>query len=305
MESIIPKKKSSKKKLPYPPYLHIYSELDDNILNSTLKPQFRGSIERHQVKSKILDNEREIDIYLPPSYQKSKNKTYPVLYMHDGNNLFYPEISFGGVHWQVDATVENLVFKHLMEEIIVVGVYNTPQRSYEYTWTEMLWRNSVKEGGGGSKYAKFLIEEVKPLVDSKYRTKKDAQNTGVMGSSLGGLISFYLGLYHSDVFSKIGVISPSLWWGYGEAMRDVEKIQQNLKIWVDMGTKEGIYRSSNTTLKNPHLDNIRLLKSQLIKKGYKEGSNLGYYEDQEGFHNELSWANRLAMPLLFFFGKLN
>jgi len=305
VESSISKKIVSKRKLPYPSYLHIYDELDNNLLSSPVKPEFQGKIEKSKIKSEILNNERELDIFLPPSYSRNPDKKYPVLYMHDGNNLFYPEISFGGMPWKVNTTIENLVFKKLMEEIIVVGIHNTPQRGNEYTWTEMNWRGMVKEGGNGAKYAQFMIEELKPMIDTKYRTKKEPEHTGVMGSSLGGLISLYLGIKHHDVFSKLGVISPSLWWGYGQALKDVEEIKSNLKIWIDMGTKEGMYKSSTPNFKNYHLENTRMLRSKLITKGYKEGINLGYYEDKEGMHNEWSWGNRVAMPLLFFFGKFN
>ncbi|MFN8672232.1 MAG: alpha/beta hydrolase-fold protein [Candidatus Sericytochromatia bacterium] len=304
MESTIHNKRYQRKKLPYPSYLHVYSEIDDNLLSSPVKPEFKGKIERHMIKSVELDNERELDIYLPPSYSRNKDQRYPVLYMHDGNNLFYPEISFGGMPWKVDTTIENLVYKKLMEEIIVVGIHNTSKRSYEYTWTEMNWRGSVKEGGGGQKYANFIINDVKKLIDEKYRTKSDASNTAVMGSSLGGLISLYLGIKHHNTFSKIGIISPSLWWGYGQPLKDVEEITTDMKIWVDMGTKEGSYKSTNPLFKNYHLENTRTLRDRLKKKGYVEGVNLGYYEDDEGFHNEWSWGNRFAMPLLFFFGKL-
>jgi predicted alpha/beta superfamily hydrolase len=287
--------------LVYPFYRLQKSDFEVHTSSVLERNNYEGCIERHPFHSKVLDNDRNIDIYLPPSYYRNQNKTYPVIYMHDGNNLFDPAISFAGVPWQVDKTIEKLAVKGLIEEVIVVGIHNTPSRSYEYTWTPMKFKNQA-EGGGGPQYAEFIINELKAFVDAKYRTAKSRQDTAVMGSSLGGLISFYLGLHHSDTFSKIGVISPSFWWGYGEALKDVQNIKPDLKIWMDMGAREGQCSCCNHK-KNWHITNLRKMKEKLISKGYKEGQNLGYFEDEEGQHNEYSWGRRFHQPLMFFFGK--
>ena len=259
----------------------------------------RGSIIRHNVHSNFLNNNRDIDIYLPPTYHLNKNKRYPVLYMHDGNNLFYPSLSFGGVAWEVDKTVDKLVNNGVIEEIIVVGIHNTMSRDYEYTWTPMKEGRHLS-GGGGEKYARFIIQELKPLIDSHFRTLPDRNNTAVMGSSLGGLISFYLGLYAGSIFGKIGVVSPSFWWGQGIAYKHVLEIKNNLQIWLDMGAKETYSRTRKNDY-NIHL--VQTMKKYLIAKGYKEGYNMAYLEDKAGKHNEHSWARRVHLPLIFFFGK--
>jgi predicted alpha/beta superfamily hydrolase len=259
----------------------------------------RGSIVRHNISSRYLNNSRDLDIYLPPSYFKNPQKRYPVLYMHDGNNLFYPQIAFGGMPWKVDSTIDNMINNKLIEEVIVVGIHNTIGRNYEYTWTEMHSYHG-KEGGGGSKYARFLIDELKPFIDYRFRTLSDRNNTAVMGSSLGGLISFYLGLFHHDVFGKIGMISPSLWWDKGIAFKHVFHIPPHLQIWMDMGTKEGYKRA---TKENINIVMTRYMKEHLIRFGYREGYNFAYMEDKGGMHNEYWWGNRLHMPLIFFFGK--
>ncbi|MFN8577281.1 MAG: alpha/beta hydrolase-fold protein [Candidatus Sericytochromatia bacterium] len=259
----------------------------------------KGTIVRHHINSRHLNNSRDLDIYLPPTYFKNPCKRYPVLYMHDGNNLFYPQIAFAGVPWKVDITVDNMINNRLIEEIIVVGIHNTMGRNYEYTWTEMHSYHG-KEGGGGSRYAKFLTEEVKPFIDYKFRTLNDRNNTAVMGSSLGGLISFYLGLHNPDVFGKIGMISPSLWWDKGIAFKHVFHIIPHLQIWLDMGTKEGYTRKDK---ENINILMTRFMKEHLIRLGYREGYNLGYLEEKGGMHNEYWWGKRLHMPLIFFFGK--
>ncbi len=279
-------------------YFSEYSHITD------INHDFKGSIERQYVSSEILKNSRNVDIYLPPTYFKNKDKNYPVIYMNDGNNLFYPEQSFAGVHWAVDSTIENLSHKGLIDEVIVVGIHNTMQRSYEYTWQEMKFRTQ-SQGGGGSKYAKFIIEELKPFIDQKYRTLKDRNNTAIIGSSLGGLISLYLGINHPETFSKLGVISPSLWWNYGTAIKDADNLRNDMQIWLDMGVNEGKCNCGKCTPQKEdyHLTNLRSLKKLLSEKGFKEGVNLGYFEDEHGSHNESSWARRLHLPLRFFFGK--
>lgn len=272
-----------------------------NLIKELSCSDFKGSIERHIISSEFLKNTREIDIYLPPSYNTNPDKKYPVIYMNDGNNLFYPEISFAGIHWEVDTTIEKLAKQGLIDEVIVVGIHNTMQRNYEYTWQEMKFRTQ-SHGGGGTLYARFIIEELKEFVDEKYRTLKDRNNTAIIGSSLGGLISLYLGINHPETFSKLGVVSPSLWWNYGAAIKDVNNLRNDIKVWLDMGVNEGKMSYSDSK-ENYHLNNLRALKFTLSKKGFREGTDFGYFEDIEGNHNEQSWARRLHLPLLFFFGK--
>lgn len=264
-------------------------------------PHFpRGKIERHQSSSQALGNSRTLDIYLPPGYDVSQpQRRYPVLYMHDGNNLFYPEIAFGGMPWGVDRVLDRLIALKLISPLIVVGVYNTLGRNSEYTWTPMraAWGS---EGGEGPRYAQYLTQELKPRVDRHYHTLAGPQYTGVMGSSLGGLISLYLGLYYPQVFGHIGMVSPSLWWNHGEALKDAWNFQPGQRLWLDMGTREGGRRQR--VAHNPNILNTRYLKRVLEQRGYQEGQNLAYLEARGGMHNEWWWGQRVHLPLLFFFG---
>lgn len=259
----------------------------------------KGSLKRQHIYSSRLRNHRDLDIYLPPSYFHDPHRRYPVLYVHDGNNLFYPQIAFGGMPWHMDNCINRLVSHGLMEEIIVVGIYNTPGRSYEYTWTPMRSPYGI-EGGGGEAYANFLIEEVKPLIDCDYRTKPEAQYTGVMGSSLGGLVSCYLGLYYPYVFTRIGMVSPSLWWDHGHALKQAHKMHPGLRLWLDMGTREGNPRAP--IARNGNIRNTRIMKQLLEREGYVEGFNLGYLEAKGGHHNEWHWEQRLHLILMFLYG---
>lgn len=259
----------------------------------------KGTIKKHIVYSKTLNNRRPVYVYLPPSYHRNHYKAYPVLYMHDGNNLFDPKTSFGGNTWRVGETIEELVYNNLIEEIIVVGVSNNGNRDFEYTWTSMNY-GTYKEGGGGRHYAKFLVNELKPFVDSRYRTLPYRETTAVMGSSLGGVISFYLGLYYPHIFSKIGMMSPSLWWGNGILFRHAKDIAPNLEIWLDMGTNE--YDEDDEDPEE-NIVSARKFRKKLMKLGYEEGDSLGYFEHEGADHNEWYWAERLHLPLSFFFGK--
>jgi enterochelin esterase-like enzyme len=153
-----------------------------------------GDIRYHKnFHSKVLNNDRDIIVYLPPGYETNKNKRFSVFYMHDGQNLFDGATSFiPGQEWKVDETAQSLINAHKIEPLIVVGIYNTGKdRVNEYTPAQ---DPKYKAGGNADLYARMLVEELKPFIDRTYRTKPDAAHTGLGGSSLGGLVSLYLGL---------------------------------------------------------------------------------------------------------------
>lgn len=261
-------------------------------------PIVPGQIERHVSTSAYLRNTRGIDVYLPPGYNPSQRR-YPVLYMHDGNNLFFKEIAFGGMPWGIDRVLNHLIAIQRVPPLIVVGVYNTMGRNSEYTWTPMRSRRGT-EGGEGPRYARYLCEELKPFIDHTYATLTGPEYTGVMGSSLGGLISFYLGRYYPHVFGKVGMVSPSLWWNRGEAFQQAYHYPQGSQLWLDMGTREG--RRGMRVDQNPNILNVRHLAHILQERGYHAGEDLGYLEDRGGLHNEWWWGQRSHLALIFLFG---
>ena len=157
------------------------------------------------------------------------------------------------------------------------------------------------EGGQGPAYAKFLIEDLKPLIDKRYRTLSDRDNTAVCGSSMGGLISYYLGKYHSDTFSKIGVYSPSFWWNQGEPIHDAKDYPQNLKLWMDMGTREG--NPKLPVSQNGNIKLVRACKAALEAQGFIEGENLAYLEDRGAYHTEYFWGLRFYLTMIYFWGN--
>jgi predicted alpha/beta superfamily hydrolase len=259
-----------------------------------------GDIRTHEkFKSRHLDNERTLIVYLPPDYKKNDERRYPVLYMHDGQNLFDAATSFIGIEWQADETAERLIKAGRIEPIIIVGIYNNADRMNEYTPYR---DNKGNAGGKGEQYTKFLIEEVKPFIDKEYRTKPDRKHTAVAGSSLGGLISLYICSQYPDTFSMCGVISPALMWDNGHILKDLRKNGDRLKdvrFWVDMGTKEGKQIDSFSKA----IGDARNLIAIFDKAGLNPGRDYYYWEVADGEHNEAAWAARFDKILLYFFGK--
>jgi predicted alpha/beta superfamily hydrolase len=243
-----------------------------------------------QFPSRYLRYPRDILIYLPPDYGLNQQR-YPVLYMHDGNNLFDPDTAFLNQEWRVDEHLENLIHAKEIEPIIVIGIYNTPERNSEYTWLPRENINGCVEGGNGPLYARFLVEELKPMVDLLFLTRPERESTAVSGASLGGLISFYLGLYYSDVFSHIGMLSPSLWWQNALLLPESVQLSPKLKIWVDMGTKEG------------NEVQVRTFVAQLEQRGYIQNQNLFFILACCAEHNEMAWSERFGEMLRFFYGQ--
>ena len=158
--------------------------------------------------------------------------------MHDGQNLFDPETAAFGVAWDTNGTADRLIAATTIPPILLVGVYNTSDRIDEYTWTH----GGPDGGGKGRLYGQFLFEEVKPFIDSNYRTLADRASTGVGGSSLGGLLSLTLAWQFPEYFSRCAILSPSLWWSNGRILPDLEEDldwMRSMRFWLDMGTHEG------------------------------------------------------------------
>lgn len=227
--------------------------------------------------------DRELSVYLPPSYGGS-DRHYPVIYMQDGQNLFDPTTSFAG-SWRVDLAMNWAAARGI--EGIVVGVPNADvERLAEYSPFDDL------EGGPGrgGDYVSFLVETIKPLVDSRFRTLPGRETTGVAGSSMGGLISLFAGFARPDVFGIVGALSPSLW--YGEraifGLLDAAPFQSG-RLYLDAGRQEGAET----------LENVRRLRDLLLAKGYVLGVHLRYVEDRAGRHEEAAWSRRFRAALPF------
>lgn len=238
-----------------------------------------------------LPTPRDLFVYLPPQYYTAPNQTYPLLLMHDGQNLFDGELSFvHGSTWHVGSTADDEIFAGRVAPLIIVGVGNTgQQRMAEYTPTP----DSRLGGGDGPLYARMLVDELLPMLASRYRIRMEPEATGIAGSSLGGLISLAAALRYPHVFGKVGVVSPSLWWDNRTVLKDVRSlpVHLHLKIWLDMGTAEG----------SGHVHNADLLARLLEDRGWQIGKDLVYRVVPNAAHSEDAWATRLPDMLRFLY----
>jgi predicted alpha/beta superfamily hydrolase len=247
--------------------------------------------------SRFLGNRRRLTVYLPPGYETDHQRRYPVLYLHDGQNLFDPAGAAFGVAWDAHLTAERLIHAGRIPPVILVGIDNTPARLDEYT-THHDPRHQA--GGRGLLYARFITEEVKPFIDGRYRTSPGRDSTGVAGSSLGGLISLAIVREHGDQFGLCAALSPSLWWCRGRMLREVAGGAARLRrvrLWIDMGTREGAGRSAWEGLRR-----TRTLVRHLESAGLRHGEHFRYEEVHGGEHNESAWAARFDRVLLYLFG---
>ncbi|HTP78999.1 MAG TPA: alpha/beta hydrolase-fold protein [Bacteroidota bacterium] len=246
-----------------------------------------GTVEfLRRLKGQGLRYARDVIVWLPPSYKTTKKRRYPVLYMHDGQNVFDPSTSFSHVDWGVDETCDSLMRSGKMEEVIVVAVYNSPDRMLEYSDTSF-----------GRAYGDFFVHKLKPLIDSKYRTKPDRDHTAIMGSSLGGLISFLFLYWYPDIFSKAGCLSSAFSYRDRKVFRQFSKtagFPKPVKIYMDCG---GVGMEGSL---KPQMDEMAGL---LQKIGLAEGKDFIRYFDPAAEHHEKAWAQRVWRPLIFFFGK--
>lgn len=263
------------------------------------EPSLTGDIRfHHEFKSKHLGNERTLAVYLPPGHESDKEQRYPVLYMHDGQNIFDAATSFLGIEWQADETAERLIKAGRVRPLIIVGIYNNAERVEEYT----PWRDEKRGGGKGDLYAKFLVEEVKPFIDKKYRTLPDRKNTAVAGSSLGGLISLHVCVRHPETFSMCGAISPALMWSDSRMLQEASEGRDWMKdtrFWVDMGSKEDRQIAEFSRA----IASTRELVAVFDRAGLVPGRDYYYWEVVDGEHNEAHWAARFDKVLLYLFGR--
>jgi predicted alpha/beta superfamily hydrolase len=248
----------------------------------------------HHVYSPQLDNRRDILVYLPPSYH-TVDRRFPVIYMHDGQNLFDATTSFLG-EWQVDETLENLAGEGI--EAIAVGIPNISERRLHELSP---FRESRSEGQGDA-YLRFIVETVKPLIDASFRTLRQRERTGILGSSMGGMIGLYGYLAYPEVFGFAGVFSPSFDFGSSAIFSFVEQAA-NIppgRIYMDVGTNEG-----GNILKDPteipefsrgYLESVQRMRDLLLAKGCDD---LHYVEESDAVHNEDAWARRLPDALRF------
>jgi predicted alpha/beta superfamily hydrolase len=253
-----------------------------------------GRLRKHeQFRSRFLRNQRDLIVYVPPGYDEQPQRRFPVLYLHDGQNLFDRATAFGGQDWNVHGAADYLIQAGSLEPILIVGIYNTGKsRIQEYTPSK-----APKIGGGrADRYGKFLLLEVMPFIQNEYRAQTGPQVTGIGGSSLGGLVSLYFGLKYPQTFGKIAALSPSVWWNQRIILRFAAAAtpQPRPRIWLDIGTREG-----------PKIvPDVELFRDVLVKRGWRENQDLHYERVEGGEHNEAAWSQRIGRVLAFLYPRI-
>ena len=254
--------------------------------NSKVKGQITGIVKYHpKMKGKGI-KDRDVVVWLPPGYFENTNLHYPVLYMHDGQNMFDPKTSAFGVDWQIDEAADTLIRKNYIKPIIIVGIYNTPERSSDYTVNDT-----------GYAYMNFIVNDLKPFIDNNYRTLSDRKFTATGGSSIGGLISFMLLWEHSEVFSQAACISPAFKISFIDFVTPVENYDGNkkdIRIYIDNGS---------IGLEDSLQAGIDEMLSALREKGFVDNDDLYWYKAPDAKHFESDWAERIWRPLIYMFGN--
>ena len=264
-----------------------------------------GDVRTHaKFHSQFLPTDRDVLVYLPPGYDdpKSASRRYPVLYLHDGQNVFDSATSFipgPDGEWHADETAERLITAGVVEPLIIVAVGNAgAERANEYNLTRDPGFGPTGGGGKADLYGRLLVEELKPLMDRTYRTKTGPRDTGLGGSSFGGLATLAIGLDHPETFGKLAVVSPSVWWDRLAIVRRVRSVTTHpaTRIYLDMGTNEGEGKYAQVGV-----NNARLLCRALVGRGWNEGDDLKYVEAEGAGHNEKAWAARFPDILAYLF----
>ena len=233
-------------------------------------------------------NYRTLTVYLPPSYAANPLKRYPVLYAHDGQNLFNASRATYGVEWGMDETANSLIANGQVDEVIIVGMdHGGANRIHEYTPC----CDPQYGGGGADKHERFILDTVRPYVNQNFRTLTTKGNTALIGSSLGGLVSFYVGRRNPTVFGKTASLSSSFWWNNQALTQQVEAATTKVavKFYIDAGTDgDGLPETTR-------------MRDALVADGHVQGNDLYYYVAQGAGHTESAWAARLNIPLTYLF----
>ncbi|HEU4532385.1 MAG TPA: alpha/beta hydrolase-fold protein, partial [Steroidobacteraceae bacterium] len=216
--------------------------------------------------------------FYPAGYHENPLRRYPVLYMQDGQNLFFPGEAFGGQHWRIAETLRVLESMHAIEPVIVVGIYPN-SREHDYTQP------------GYETYGRFVTEVLKPAIDTEYRTLSGAGHTAVMGSSLGGVVSLYLAWQYPEVFGMAACLSSTFGWRDDLRERIAREPRRNVRVYLDSGWPRDNYEAT------------RDMRALLGQRGFAMGRDLHYLSFPEAHHDERHWAMRAHIPFQYFFGQ--
>ena len=268
----------------------VLSQEDDALLHPRLR--------LHKAfQSSYLPDDRDVIVYVPPGYDEEPERKYPVLYLHDGQNLFDGRTSFVKDRtWQVREHADAAIEAGEVEPLVIVGIYNTGDRRLSEYTHEYNWQMG---GGQADAYGQLVTRELLPWIANHYRVRQDRQNTGLGGSSLGGLVSLYLGLRYPAVFGKLAVLSPSVWWNHksilGYLNEHAPQMWEQPRVWLDVGDNEG----------QKAVRDVEHLARRLKANGWKPGETMHFEKVHGGTHDEASWATRVRPMLRFLFPQEN
>jgi len=235
-----------------------------------------SACELRQIEDDRTGRKHTYRVFYPPGYHENHLTRYPVIYMHDGQNLFFPDEAFQGQHWRITETLARLDAMNASRQVIVVGVYPN-DRQLDYTLP------------GYTDYGRFIVERLKPAVDSGYRTLNDPASTAVMGSSLGGVVSFYLAWQYPEVFGLAACMSSTFGWRDDLLERVGTERPPNIRLYLDSGWPRDNFEVT------------REMRLRLNQRGFVEGANLFYFAFPDALHNEAHWAARTHVPLQLLF----
>jgi len=259
-----------------------------------------GDLRLHEFSSRIFGNTRLLRVWLPPGYDDSANagRRYPVLYLNDGQNLFEPSTSFGGVEWQVDETGDRLIREGVIPPMIIVGIDNAGRnRIREYLPHRSLEPMILRVQG--SRYPNFLMKEVMPFVARNYRVQVGPENTGLGGSSLGALISLYTAAVRPGRIGRLLLESPSLWVSNRQLIKDSRRIRDwPERIFMAVGTAETGQKDGDQSA----VDDVRELAA-IFRRAGLDNQHLLLTVEEGATHHESAWARRFPSALTFLFGR--
>ena len=263
-----------------------------------------GDLRWKNFKSKVLGGERRVTVWLPPQFQDSDAMRFPVAYFLDGQNVFDSARAAYGMEWRADEAATELA--DAFNAMIVVAIDNSPERMNEYTPVPHTMNDRLV-GGKADEYLRFLCEELKPWIDSEFPTRTEPEHTTMVGSSLGGLFVLHALTTRSDIFGNGIAMSPSLFWSEAAAVTRAKAwsppadVSAPLRLWIDMGTREGKSDGGRKQL----VDNAKELESILRTRG-GESLQVHLFIAEDAQHNEDAWSKRLPDALRFAsFGELD
>ena len=270
---------------------------------TTCTPTVVGDLRVHTLESAIFGNQRKVRVWLPDGYGDAANKDrrYPVLYLLDGQNVFDACLSEVSHHeWGADETVQRLIAERKIPPMIVVGVDHAGKdRAREYLPYKDFLGNPDMDEPAGKQFPDFMTREVLPLVDAQYRTLKGPDNTGIGGSSYGGVVSLYALLVKPVTFGFGVIESPVLWIGLGQLVRDTSPlVAMPRRVFVGFGGQE----ASDPAINRKMVDLVRQVEANFHAAGY-DASSFRVVIDADARHTEAAWEQRLPGALTFLFGK--